>query len=177
MVGYKNYEDAYPINSVVITATNTAPAFSGTWELIDKGFAHLYVNTATGYFTANSTNITSVTNFVAIRSPRHLFFRLVVVPKVAITDATIEFGTLNLSALGYNGSLQTYCTGYSDGGNGIAQMAITATGVVQSLDVLAKADNGTIPAGQTINISAEIPITVANMLNSACDKFYWKRTA
>ena len=177
MIGYKSFDDTYPVGSVVITSTNTAPAFSGTWTLINKEFSDLYVNNYNGYLTINTTNTTSVTNFIAIRTGRMISFRIVFVPKVDLTDATLEFATVNLSALGLAGSFQVYFTGYSDGSNGIAQMALTADGRLESLDVITKTSGGTFPAGNAINLVINLPVIRNNMMDSACDKFYWKRTA
>jgi hypothetical protein len=37
-------------------------------------------------------------------------------------------------------------------------------------------DNKTLPIGTTIHIHTIVPMTDDDMLDSFCDKFYWKRT-
>ena len=86
---------------------------------------------------------------------------------------TIDLSSLGISSTGY--SIYQHPIG-SDGagGFGMFQM-IYDTGVVSSVEALGK-EGTTLDAG---TFYGEINLTVPHtyMLNTACNKWYWKRTA
>lgn len=176
MKGTKFY-GGYPVGEVVITSSNTAPAYPGTWTLIDRDFKTLISTTADDFLTINETNTTSVGSFILQRSGKMISVRMRIVPKVAVSDSTLVFCTLDRAAMGMTNMYQIYTTGYSDGGNALVELAITANGEVESLDVFPKTDGGTIPAGQQIDVYFTYAANPTQMLHSACDKYYWERTA
>lgn len=66
----------------------------------------------------------------------------------------------------------------SDGGNGIVQTNLHyGNGNITSVDVITKTSGGNIPAGSTLFYLIDIGVVTEQMLDSACDKFYWKKTA
>ncbi len=172
----------YPVGSVYITSTNSNPAsyLGGTWSLIDKGFKLTEpYNAGTNVFTLNTTNTTSLTSCWVSRYDHMLQIEIVWVNKVVGNDNTISWGNFNMAALGTTGTFGVTVRhdGFSDGGNGFLQIALSNTGELVSYDVVTKAANGTIAAGNTLYFTALLPIRMSSMLDSFCDKFYWKRTA
>lgn len=177
-----NFDVMHPVGSVLITSTNTNPSseLGGTWTLIDKEFKELKIEDETGtYFTKNETNITSF-KFYAIRNKKSISCRLNVFNAVELSESDVILGTLNLEKLGitrlYYGLISNL--GATDGGNGAFQFSISwETGKITSNDIIPKNDGGIIAIGSSCYMWFEIPFLSEHMLDSACDKFYWKRTA
>lgn len=66
---------------------------------------------------------------------------------------------------------------YSDGGDGVVFCQLNGTsGVLATVDRVTKT-NVNIPAGQNFSVVFVQSVRSNLMLDSACDKFYWKRTA
>lgn len=172
----------YPVGSIYINDNRDSPAdlFGGTWTLEKKEFIELskaYTFGSTGCpFTKNS-NVTSGTIYV-IRSGQSMRIRFDVKIAVALSDTATTLGTLNWSSLGITTPFASVlgALGYTDEGNAAAFITIGTDGVVQATDVIPKTDGGTIAAGNTVYFPFEIIINSANMVDSLCDKFYWKRT-
>lgn len=177
----------YPIGSVVCTATNTNPSslYGGTWTLIDKKFSSYYNYTDTGNFTKNDTNVTSITDPVISRSGHSVSLKITFVNAVNLTGTNVTLGTWNWSKVGISsiGYTQEFI-GLSEG-NGILQLDIaSSTGVMRSIDALARtgtvsgtsASNIPIPSGSTCYAEITFTVDQSRMLDSACDKFYWKKT-
>lgn len=181
IIDTSNLNLIYPVNSVYITATNTNPSgwLGGTWELIDKEFAYYYKNDTT-QFTPNSTNVSSVGTCQQMRVGHNLFIWLNITPKVALTDSGVELGTLTpatFGVTGFNGVTTAYSF-FSDGGQVVTYATLTNAGVVSVQDILQRNNTGSsYAAGTGTNFKISIDIRYTNILDSACDKFYWKRTA
>lgn len=83
-----------------------------------------------------------------------LFATLAFTLNAALDDTTTTLGTLNIAAMGIATLQLQYPTGWSDGGNGIGQMQVSAAGAVIS--------NGWEPAGLTsgdvVQVSIQAPI-------------------
>lgn len=168
----------YKIGDVVITSTNVgatemANRYGGTWELIDKEFAPKRIS-GTNLFTNNSTNTTSSSCYCTVAG-HSVTVEVGLTNKVSITDTELSFGTFNLNNIGitaFNNTLDF--TAFTDAGNCAVFMTITAAGVLKSVDIIP--DNN-VASGRFIEGYATFTITPDNMLDSACNKFYWKRTA
>ena len=185
--------DLYPVGAVEMTSTMngtqvgtatdgtkqyTLPNRPGVWELFDKEFAPFNGEVSTA-ITLNTTNATSCKLF-CMRSGHSMRIKYELVNKVAITDGTFTMLTTNFVALGLiDGNLYyTYdCLhGGTDGGNAIGIFKLYANGQLDSIDFNPKDDgNANIPAGNTIFVDVTIPVMGTNMINSFCNKFYWKR--
>lgn len=167
------------IGDIVITSTNENPAsrLGGTWELIDKDFIELSGNFKE-WFTPSS-NVT-LNNFYVVRNKHSMKVRLDFTNKVALSDTAVVFGNIDYSSLGitdirmsYSGSIAV-----TDGGNGIAEMNLHySSGELSSVDVITKTSGGQIAANSSINYLIDINVRHYEMLDEACDKFYWKKTA
>ena len=167
----------YQIGDVVITSTieNPSSRLGGTWELIDKEFKY-DGGTVSDCFTANSTNVTSH-DFKYVRSGHSIFMRLNIVNKVALTDTTLGLGVFDWEKLGftslYYGMFELL--GASDGGQAIVMARIQASGEMTTTDVHNINGSHNIGAESVIYWNFTYPIHYPEMLDSACDKFYWKR--
>lgn len=176
----------HPVGSVICMGSNTNPGntLGGTWTLIDKEFKTQEITNA---FVRNTTNTTSIDSQSVILSGKSIWVRMGFTNKVALGDTAIEvayLGTSESAAFNKIGLTSTpYLTrlcGWSDGGNAILQMNLFAGedsghyGRVTSVD----AQPATCAKDSTVFFTASSRITDINkMLDSFCDKFYWKRTA
>lgn len=165
-------DDIYPVNSVYISSTNTNPATSlgGTWELIDKEFTPT-TSSNTG-FNASSDITTNSVRWS--RSGHSLDFEFTFTSSAALTDEVIILGTLDYSVMGVERLNHTLrVVGSSDGANSLFILYINATtGEVQSVDSIGEA---TVAAGNSCYAFFSMNIHPDFMLDSACNKFYWKR--
>ena len=178
--GIVNY--IYPVGSVYVSNTNTNPSelFGGTWELVDKEFKTLNISDDSGtYFTKNDTNA-SAYRLYAVRNKKGIKGQLNVTTAVALGEDNVVLGVLNFEKLGISRLYYTPSTmiGGTDGGNGVIMYSIHYTnGNVTSNDVVTKTSGGTIASGQSCYFHFDLEMPSAYMLDDACDKFYWKRTA
>ena len=178
-VRVKTLDNTYPVGSIVITETNTNPGttLGGTWTLVDKEFKYKMVTHSDGAITRNTSNCTTANCWVTTVG-HTIFIECKLTPSVNITDSTIELATLDFSTIGITTfEHNLYCCGYSDGGNAIIMFEIiNATGKISSLDVVRR-DGGSMPSGNTSVLEICTHVSKDDMIDSHCDKFYWKRTA
>lgn len=163
------------VGDIVITSTNENPQdrLGGTWELIDKEFS-LIDNLVSG-FNPNTTNISSATPLTFSRSGHSISMRFGFVPKVNLTDSTVEIGNFDLQILGITQFFSDIRpVGWSDAGNGMIMFIITNEGNLTSVDVI---PDSSIASGRTSYFSINVSFTKNYMLDEACDKFYWRKTA
>lgn len=176
-------ENFYSVGSVYITSTNTNPSakLGGTWELIDKAFKELKgSDTGSGtYFTKDETNVGNYTLYF-VRHDSNIQLRLMFRNNVELSDDAITLGTLLFDKLGFS---KLYFALYShlgatDGGNAVIQSTLTYnTGVITATDVINKTSGANVAINSELYIEYNLTIPLEYMLDSACDKFYWKRTA
>lgn len=168
----------YRIGDVIITSTNTNPSgsFGGTWILIDKEFA------------ARSGNYTTSTVITSNCTSRYIYASWHghsieidgnFVNKVAITDSELHMFTMTPANFGVSGFAHNRVVPLvSDGGAATIISEFYDDGGVATQDVMQRGSNtASLAAGNTISITLTMNITYNLMLDSFCDKFYWKRTA
>ena len=187
--------DLYPVGAVETTSTMngtqvstaedgtkqyTLPNRPGVWELFDKEFKP-FNGEVSDALTLNTTNATSCKLF-CMRSGHSMRLKYELVNKVAITDGTYNMLTTNFTALGLIDANLYYSYnaiyGGCDGANTIGMFNLTSTGELTSIDFNPKADGtASLAAGSTIFVDVTIPVMGTNMINSFCNKFYWKRVS
>lgn len=175
----------YQIGDVIVNSSadyNPNNEFVGqTWELIDKEFTPFGSSQIKfDGFTPNTEYISNSNeddwSFFLARSGHSLNLEIVFKAIKDITDAVAVLGTFNYANLGitrFTNSLRF--TGYSDGTNNIVMFYIPAVdGELQTVDIVG-ADS--LPSGNSTVFTLTTSINYTQMLDSACNKFFWKRTA
>lgn len=169
------FSDIYPVGSVYCSSTNRNPAtdFGGTWELIDKGFKSSTTND-TAPFTA-STNVVC-TACTTVRSFSTVRIRLTLTINAEMTDNGMALGNFNFAKVGITALPMGYTTNVTanDGANGGMVWTLGNAGELRQLDVFNKTPIG---SGHAWAIDITFNVPQWQMLDSFCDKFYWKRTA
>jgi hypothetical protein len=182
------------VGSVVITSTNTNPGstFGGTWELIDKVYNNgkLHLNAGASSWSVGSASLTSGVIIKADHNSR-VSLTLTTTTSLSSSSSTsaLKLGTISPTVVGAGGTageIPYIAFGVSDLVDGIVQ-AVNKEGT-ETYDIQYKIDasgnitiakifnNKTLPVGTVINITTFIPMHKDFMSDSACDKFYWKRT-
>ena len=163
------------IGDIVITSTNTNPSsrLGGTWELIDKEFKS-YADSSNNFFSADSTNC-ELNSCYYTRSGHSIQMRLNYTNKVSLSDTNLTLGTFDFDELGVTSFPYTLYNiiGATDGGN-----ALLTTYINYSTGVLTHAEStSTVSANNSCYLLFEVALSYDRMLDSFCDKFYWKKTA
>lgn len=169
----------YPVGSVYVTQTNKAPTFGGTWTLYDKQYK-------TQKITAKVTQKnTSAAAAYAYLSGHDVYIYFTFTPSVTLNDTTVEVFTITPSSVGVSqlGDVTRYFSAFSDGGQAVFSYQVTNAGKISITDVLQRAtstsvDNA-VDAGTSVgHFNFLIKLNNINyMVDSFCDKFFWKRTA
>lgn len=164
----------YKVGDVVVTSENVNPStrFGGTWELVDKEFS---TTGGQGALTINSTNTTSESGWWH-RSGHTIEIDLRWVNKVQLNDTDRVIGELDFETLGIKDELYVtqHHVGYTDGGNCALFVQVGSGGPVTVYDIV---PDDYVTAGNSNYLTFTIQCYKDNMLDSACDKFYWKKTA
>lgn len=174
-----NYKVGYEIGDIVITSTNENPAsrLGGTWELVDKEFKSESINNIS-FFNANTSNCT-IKGLYLTRNGHDIKIRFNFSNNIALSDSPINLGSFDFAGLGIIElpfSLY-YLSGLTDDGNGVFIALVDyATGNLEVRDVVTKTSGGTIPSGSSCYLLFEFTTTYDMMIDSFCDKFYWKKT-
>ena len=163
------------VGDIIVTSTNADPSerFGGTWELIDKEFKS-EASSSDALFTANSNNC-ELTSCYYTRSGHSIQIRLNFTNKVALTDTNLELGNFNLNALGITSlpySLYNVI-GATDGGNALLNMIVN---YIEGTLTHAESTND-VSANNSCYLLFDVDVTFSRMIDSFCDKFYWKRVA
>lgn len=184
----------HPVGSILITSTNTNPGtdlgFSGSWILVDKAFK-TSISSIGGPGNEFSTGNTgfSLSYEDAIRSDHTLMLRLgVYVSDNA--DKTVPQGqsalnmiNLNLTRYGVYGLSYVPVNDIAFAKNDTSSAAscavcydLDSNGVLSLKDVLTGGSSThTLSKNMRIHINATMQISQDAMMDSFCDKFYWKR--
>ena len=186
----------YPVGTILVRDSNDNPGdeFGGSWSLVDADYEELLFNdgasvTSSTMWTRNTTNCTSAQmNF--FRSKSGFDIHIIFVNKVAITDTSADFMTLNLANMGVNGTfpITNYpIVGWSDGGEAVFDTYITNDGIIRTFDLVVQASSLSssnnshhhppFATGSNCQVQYHVDVPFEKKLLSACNKFYFKRTA
>jgi hypothetical protein len=174
VVNGEKYLDMYPIGSVYITNTKKDPSgyFGGTWECIDKEF--VCVSNSTGF----TNDKVSSSSFIWVRSGHTIYCRLTFTNSTTLNDTQVKLGKIDCATLGVTDlTYDKFPVGYTDGGGAFLMITIDNAGDVTVEDVVDKGGTNQVSSGASCRVDFTCVIPHENMLESACSKFYWKRTA
>lgn len=161
------------IGDIVITSTNENPSsrLGGTWELVDKEFSNIYTSSIGFEPSSNIKNVTAAFS----RSGHTIILNLAFTTNTELTDTTVLLGTINYAEIGVSRlTSNTRDVGFSDPGNSVLMLYVHySSGELSCIDVV-----GSSSVAQDLTCYATIPFQLVSnyMLDSACDKFYWKKT-
>lgn len=170
----------YPVGSICIRETKTDPVntLSGTWTLVDKEFASLCVEDSNNtYFTPNSDAVSScVVRIVRTGHMITIKLYLNILSSASLTDTATTLGTFNYEALGITEfpTNRSFPVGYTDGGNAIIMGYLYSdTGKLNVVDIVG------VDSVSATSVYFDFTETITSnfMLDTACNKFYWKRKA
>lgn len=166
----------FPIGSQYVTSTNTNPSawLGGSWELIDKQFADTVFGAECFVATSNMSGTPAVSLH---RNGHSIAGNFCWTPAVSVADTTIVMGHLDFSILGISQiGYDCVINALSDGGGVVVMTRIgSATGEVYTVDCFGS--DTTLAAGKYVYGYMAFTVPKENMLDSACDKFFWKRVA
>jgi len=179
------YPVHYPVGCTICTSTNTDPSsiYGGTWSLVMREFKRQSLTStspATTYFSLDSTNADSYSGLVIVLGEQNVFIRISIKTKVALSDTSYSLGTFNFPSFGVNttsDAVTHYFTGFGESANGMCMGYVGSSGDLQITDVVTRTSSGTIAAGTEMKFCIHLMIPYSYMLDSFCDKFYWRRTA
>lgn len=168
----KTTEEIYTVGSVYITSTNSNPSslLGGTWELIDKDFSSAtFINPLTLSSSADESNV------YATRGSHSIEITGYITPKAAVAPST-TLCTFNYETLGVAKFYATQrIVAYSSSGNILGMFYIdSSTGNLVFAATQTSGQKWPI-RGAFFDVTIVLPKEL--MLDSACNKFYWKRTA
>jgi hypothetical protein len=173
----------HPIGSIITTATNVNPGatIGGTWVLVDKEAKYDWKQIPTTAWTPQAAEINtydSNRSYVALQG--HMaHFRLFLLTAAAASDTELPLGVLDVSACGLVGIPYGILgdVTISDGGGCTVGWKLTTDGTLSIIDVLNVDGTHSMPSGQTFYLNFTYVLNGTQLLDEACDKFYWKRTA
>ena len=172
----------HPVGSILTTSTNTNPAatIGGSWELIDKAFKNSYVDVGLNestYWTNTNAGLVQYSNVMLV--DHNIAIRLNLSLEKDLSDSTTVLGKLNLPLCGISELSYAVLSdvAISDGGNCTINFKMAQDGEISVMEVLNLDDTHSMASNQTFYLNIVQPIMYTKMLDSFCDKFYWKRTA
>lgn len=174
--------DLYSVGDVVITSTNETPNLCGTWELIDKEFAYTVItDTGVTWNTTNTSGSVSANSRRAyiIRSGHSISVRLWWTNRIAYGSTQLPICTIAFSSLGLTGAYQHFLQGQT--ATNKHAIAVIRTGnsdpmTVQYDGIATFGTQTSIDAGQAFYVDFNHVAGYTSMADSACNKFYWRKT-
>lgn len=177
------YTNVHPIGSVICMSTNTNPEDTlgyGTWTLVDKEFTpqYKYISNNVGWTAANGSVGTNYS--AAYLAGHNVNMRLQITVTAATSDSDLLLGTLDPSVFGLTGipHQKAHVTFFVDGGQTLGAISIDTNGKV-TLNETVNVSTGehSMDITYPLNLHTEYTAFPSNMLDSFCNKFYFKRTA
>lgn len=172
---------AHPVGSIITTATTENPAetLGGTWELVDKAYKGTFIYIPETSWTAGKASMHSTSNVLLIDHMINLRIYVNLLEAITDGDSDIVLGKLDLTACGLTSlSSAVYRQpAVSDGGNCAACYTLTTDGTITMNDILNINDTHSTTYAADFIFNILFPVGYDRMIDSFCDKFYWKRIA
>lgn len=156
------------VGEIVETESNIAPSYYGNYQLVDKNMAYRYLDS--GMTWAGATSNRSMA--ISIRD-KSIVWRLGFDAK--ITDSGIRLCRIPFATLGLSGAPNQHVVGYCDGTHQVGMFSLYTDGndmVMDGVDAVPHTGD----AKETWYVQFAMLFGDSNILDSACDRFYWKRT-
>ena len=134
---------------------------------------------ASSAITLNTTNASNLDLYYS-RTGHEIAFTGYLTSNVSISNTNLEMvQSISLSSLGVNAfNFTPILNAQSDSKHAIIFMDMDkSSGRIRTLDVVVRGGGTSIAATSDIAFQAVVTCHYTNMLDSACGKFYWKRTA
>lgn len=191
----------YPIGSIIMTDSDTNPGqevfggpLPGRWVMVDQAFKHTNVLLTTNDWTTGtniSTGIATLQYGTMIRDGHIISLHLELVLQQQLSGSNVVLGNIKKEACGLalgGGGGKFYSGGgpklafarYSNDTSFVLCYTLSSDGRFQVQEVLSSKGNNnelTMRTGTIITIDAIASTQFGEMAYTACDRFYWKRTA
>lgn len=167
------------VGDVICTYSNTNPSanYEGTWELIDKEFTPTTETNRSSSVSRNTTNCDAILVYT-VHNGHQIQFWVQVKNKVAIANSTLTMATFTPANFGVSDFGDSHrLTEYSDAGDALIMWYLAKNGTFQTFDgwTLGTSLTHSVPAQQLDYINFNITLPMGSMLDSWCNKFYWRR--
>lgn len=176
------FDFLYPVGSVYCTGSNTSPGdtMGGTWELISKEFSDMssgtYVNENGEAIPCFDSNGDAKTTFSWVRNGHTIYTRFSFEPTLVLTGQSF-IGIVDLEKLGVTDlCYDKYAVGFSNDGDAVFQAKLDNKGDLSTYDIIGKTASAQLGKGANCYVEFVNVISNEYKIDSACDKFYWKRT-
>jgi hypothetical protein len=170
----------YPVGSVYVTSTNKNPSswLGGTWSLYDKQFKTQRVTA-----TVTASKADSISVYAFLSGHRIDFYIKYTTKTTALTDTSVELFTISPKSVGATqfGNIAKSFSHFSDGQNAVIAYTLSTAGLVTCIDVIKRGSSeANVATGASITNCNSMYANLHSidyMIDSFCDKFFWKRTA
>lgn len=179
-----NFHTMYPVGSVYCSSTNTNPSalYGGTWELIDKAFTpsekivYQDPTTALSKFALTAERSGNTVRFIFDMTTKSTISAMTQLGAVSATTMA-ALGLVNYNGNGYfiNSLLDGFAAVLDKGT--IAHALFSPYGSLTMYSIFNVDGTKTIPANTNMYLEAVVICKPNQMIDSFCNRFYWKRTA
>ena len=157
------------IGEIVESDSSSAPPYYGSYDLVDKNLAYKYLSSGVTW-SGSATN----RNVAIVVKDKSIIWRLGF--DLKITDSGVRVCRIPFATLGLSGAPNQYVTGWCDGTHQIGMFELTTDGNDMVMDAVDAVPH-TGDSKDTWHVQFSMLFGDTNMLDSACDRFYWKRTS
>lgn len=166
------------IDEVVCMAVSHAPGLTGTYSLIKRCFEPAFLeNDSTVSWNSEFIETTSARRCVIMRTDDRLCVNLHYALKVGITETTTRICSIPMDTLGITDLTTSYTIAHADGVDSISFINAYKSGtnlIINTVDFLPHGQGN--PAGEW-DLQIDLVFSQEQMSLSACNRFYYKRTA
>lgn len=155
------------IGEIIEMASNTAPSYDGNYQLVDKDMRYTYLDS--GMTWAGATSNRSMAISIMDKS---IVWRLGF--DIKVTDAGVRVCRIPFATLGLNGAPNQYACGWCDGTNQMGMFYLYTDGTDMVMDAVDAVPH-TGDSKETWHVQFPMLFGYSNILDSACDRFYFRR--